>query len=221
MATHGRFGIGYGFIQQFAGDFLITTSFDGFDSTNAVIPVTIYRQSSKAATVLSVKEVSVTFCAISSPLPIQLFPVFIRILHQHGVEVLGVAGDLFAKPCGLVERFVLVREFDFGDGETVVIAIELVDFPGVLAIGVLNKIACLVDDTRLTDFKELLYFLDRDFLFPFKTGGARGVTNAFDGDEALVALHTHADGALGHTAEIALGDARGFESLGRTESGSL
>ena len=74
-----------------------------------------------------------------------LFPVLIRILHQHGVEVLGVAGDLFAEPCGLVEGFVLVGEFDFSNGETVVVAVELVDFPSVFAIGVLDEVQSLLE----------------------------------------------------------------------------
>ena len=85
-----------------------------------------------------------------------LLPILIRILHQHGVEVLGVAGNLFAEPGRLVEGLVLVGELDFSHDESVVVAIKLVDFPGVLAVGVLDEIAGLVDDTRLADFKQAL-----------------------------------------------------------------
>ena len=115
-------------------------------------------------------------------------PIFIGILHQHGVEVLGVAGDLFAEPCGLVEGFVLVGELDFSDGEAVVVAVELIDFPSVLAIGVLDEIAGLVDYTRFADVEQALDFLNGNLLLPLEAGGARGVADALNGDEALVAL---------------------------------
>ena len=76
----------------------------------------------------------------------RLLPILIRILHQHGVEVLGVTGDLFAEPGRLVEGLVLIGKLDFSDDEAVVVAIELIDFPGMLAVGVLDEIAGLVDD---------------------------------------------------------------------------
>ena len=109
---------------------------------------------SNVAIILNVKMVGL------SPHHCLKSPVLIRILHQHGVEVLGVAGDLFAKPGRLVKRFVLIGELHFGDGQAVVVAIELIHFPSVFPVGVLHKITSLVDHAGFTDLKELLHFLD-------------------------------------------------------------
>ena len=52
----------------------------------------------------------------------------------------------------------------------VVVAVELVDFPCVFAVGVLDKVTCLVDDAWLADLEKLLHFFNRNLFLPFEAG---------------------------------------------------
>ena len=78
-----------------------------------------------------------------------LFPTFVRVFHQHGVEIPGVACHFLAEPFGLGERFVLVGKFDFRHRQPLVVAVKLVNLTGVNTVGSLNQIARFVDDARL------------------------------------------------------------------------
>ena len=143
-----------------------------------------------------------------------LFPILVGILHQHGIEILGVAGNLFSEPGGLVEGLVLVGKFHFGYSEAVVVAVELIDFPGMYAVSVLYEIAGLVYYPGLGKVEEGAYFVNGDFLFPLEACGPGSVAYTLYGDESFLSLYSDADGPFGHAAQITLGDAGCLEGLG-------
>ena len=143
----------------------------------------------------------------------RLFPVLVGVLHEHGVVVLGIASDLLAKPGRLVESVILVGELDLGDSQAVVVAIELIHLPSVLAVSILDKITCLVNDSRLGEIQKSLDLVNRNLLLPLETRGPGGVAYALYGDESLVTFYPDTHSPLGNAAEVALGDTCGLEGL--------
>ena len=99
----------------------------------------------------------------------RLFPVLVGVLHEHGVVVLGIASDLLAKPCWAVEGGILAGKLHLGNGETLVVAVELVDLKGALTC--LHQVAGLVDNARLANLEQVVNLLNGNFLLPLKAAG--------------------------------------------------
>ena len=115
-----------------------------------------------------------------------LFPVLVRILHQHGIVVLLVAGDFLAEPGRTGEGLILVTELNLGHDKSLIVPVKLVNLEGMSVT--VNKIPCLVNDSGLADLQEVADILYRDFLLPFEAAGTAVIADSLYGDVALLAL---------------------------------
>ena len=125
-----------------------------------------------------------------------LFPILVRVLHEHGVVVLGIASNLLAKPSWTVECSVLARKLNLGNGEALVVAVKLVDLKGALAS--FYQIACLVDNSRFANLEQLHNLLGGNLLLPLKAASTTLVANTLDCNETFLAFHANAHCALRH-----------------------
>lgn len=146
-------------------------------------------------------------------MPGKALPVPEGVAGEGAIVVAAVSGDLFAEPGGAVEGVVFGRELDFGDGKPGVVAMEFVDFPRVAAIGVMDKVAGLVDQAACTERYQVPGFGKGDFLFPFEAAESPGVAGPLYGQDAAVVADANSRGTLWCAAKVSLGDTEGAVHL--------
>ena len=130
---------------------------------------------------------------------------------QLAVVITAVARDFFTDEMGDNGLFCAVLQFYLGHHQTVVVAMKLIDFEGVVAA--LHEPAGLVDNARFAERQQPLGIVERNFLFELiarKTAVERGT---LDGDIASLVSDADAHGAPTVAANITLADVTTGKSL--------
>ena len=101
-------------------------------------------------------------------------------------------------------------QFQFGDDQALVVAVEDIHFPGVALVG--NQVAGFVDDAFAAQFVEHGAGVPwRDRVFEFAAAGAVGFP--LDGEPGAAALEPHPHRGPFVVAEIALGQTLAVEAI--------
>lgn len=125
---------------------------------------------------------------------------------EFGVVKFRVEGDFLADPFGEVEGLVFALEFDFGNAEAIVVAVENVDLP--FHAGVVNDVAGLVDEGSGAEGEEAGRVVGRDGVLEFEASDA--LACAFDRERGVVAGEADADAFVGVGKEVALAEVAGL-----------
>jgi hypothetical protein len=125
---------------------------------------------------------------------------------EFGVVKFRVEGDFLADPFGEVEGLVFALEFDFGNAEAFVVAVENVDLP--FHAGVVNDVAGLVDEGSGAEGEEAGGVVGRDEILEFEARNA--LSSAFDRKCGIVPGEADADAFAGVGKEVALAEAAGL-----------
>lgn len=136
-----------------------------------------------------------------------------------GIAEAAVAGDFGAEPFRKFDDLVGGLQLDFADDESFVGSVELIDFPSMDAVGMMDQVACLIDDCRLRKGEQLAGIFCWNLLLPFEAAQAAVVRGALDGDISGVIAHAHTHGPFGCRAEIALNYVVGLKNVGHEISG--
>lgn len=128
------------------------------------------------------------------------------VAGEFGVVVAGVLGDLVAGPFGEVDGLVFALEFDLGDAEAFVGAVEDVDLP--FHAGVVDDVAGLVDEGSGAEGEESGGVGGRDEVLELEAGDP--LARAFDREGGVVSGEADADAFVGVGKEVALAEAAGW-----------
>ena len=112
---------------------------------------------------------------------------------------------------GLFVEFIRCRQFHFGHDEPFVVAIELINFEGMLSRR--HEIASLVDDARLTEMEQMFGLFECDFLLELIAREASVERWSLDGEKSTVVAEPHSYGASATTTDVALFDATMADGL--------
>src|SRR5262249_34400583 len=93
-----------------------------------------------------------------------------RARRKIAVQIAGIPTDFLSKPLRLFESLVLAPQFQFRDDEPLVLALELVHFPGFSCV--LHEIASLVDQRTAAQLKQCAGVRQRNLVFEFDSGQA-------------------------------------------------
>jgi hypothetical protein len=116
-----------------------------------------------------------------------------------------VTCDLLPQEGRSVVNFVGRTQFNLGDDQPLIVAIELVYLEGV-TVSCGHKVATLVDDARLAEVEELSGLLGRYLLLELIATESTVERRSLDGKEALLVTQSDTHGMPVTAADIALLD---------------
>ena len=125
---------------------------------------------------------------------------------EFGVVKFRVVGDFLADPFGQVEGLVFALEFDLGDVESIVVAVEDVDLP--FHARVVDDVAGFVDEGPGAEREESGGVGGWDLVLEFEARNS--LARAFDREGGVIAGEADADAFPGIGKQIALAEAAGL-----------
>jgi hypothetical protein len=134
------------------------------------------------------------------------FPRAIRMAGEFGIIKFRVVRNFFADPLGEVDRLVLVLEFDLGDAQALVVAMENVDFP--FHARVVDDVAGFVDERTMAEREQALGVGGWDRVLEFEAGNS--AAGAFNGERGGIAGEADADAFTGVGKKVALAEPAGL-----------
>ena len=134
-----------------------------------------------------------------------------------GIIKFRVVRNFFADPLGEVDRLILVLEFDLGDSQALVVAMENVDFP--FHARVVDDVAGFVDERTLAEREQVGGVGGGDRVLEFEAGNS--AAGAFDSERGGIPCEADADAFAGVGKQVALAEAAGLaDDLGSPRIGN-
>ena len=126
------------------------------------------------------------------------------MLHQLRIVITDISRHFLPDKVRLLKRLVLRGKLHFGNYQSLILTVELIYLKNMVSAA--YQVTGFINNTRLTQFYQLLSFIQRNFFFPFVTADTGCIGCSLNGEIPLPATYAYPHRPSARTADISLND---------------